>query len=199
MARDADLRCAAIAESQFGVISRAQALEAGMTGRMIRYRLTNGWTVAMPSVYALPGSVNDWAQKLKAAQLWAGNGCAVHRRSAAVIYEVAGAQGRQIEIVGPTRKRLQTGVNYTCSMLSPHEVRPYRGFIITSVERTLVDLASVWSQEQLAIGLDDVLRRRLTVASRVSSRLEDLGSEGRKGCGVLRDLLRERHGLDEFP
>jgi very-short-patch-repair endonuclease len=199
MARDADLRCAAIAESQFGVISRAQALEAGLTGRMIRYRLTNGWTVAMPSVYALPGSVNDWAQKLKAAQLWAGDGCAVHRRSAAVIYEVAGAQGRQIEIVGPTRKRLQAGVNYTCSILSPHEVRPYRGFIITSVERTLVDLASVWSQEQLAIGLDDVLRRRLTLVSRVSCLLESLGMEGRKGSGVLRRLLRERSGLDEFP
>jgi hypothetical protein len=44
-----------------------------------------------------------------------------------------------------------------------------------------------------------VLRRRLTIASRVSRRLEDLGSEGRKGCGVLRELLRERNGFDEFP
>jgi hypothetical protein len=199
MPRDADLRCAAIAGSQFGVISRVQALEAGMTARMIRYRLKNGWTVAMPCVYTLPGSIDGWGQKLKAAQLWAGDGSAVHRRSAAVIYEISGATARHIEIVGQTRKRTYEGVTYTCSSLSRHDVRPYRGFIVTSVERTLIDLASVWSQEQLAIGLDDVLRRRLTVASRISRRLEDLGSEGRKGSGVIRELLGERHGLDEFP
>jgi hypothetical protein len=69
MARDADLRCAAIAGSQFGVISRAQAMEAGTTARMIRYRLKSGWTVAMPNVYALPGSFNGWEQMLKAATL----------------------------------------------------------------------------------------------------------------------------------
>src|ERR671919_3195879 len=121
MARDADLRCAAIAESQFGVISRAQALDAGMTGRMIQYRLTSGWTRAMPNVYALPGSMNDWAQKLKAAQLWAGDGCAVHRRSAAFIHDISGATAQHIEIVGPTRKRLQRAVNYTCSILTRHD------------------------------------------------------------------------------
>jgi hypothetical protein len=166
---------------------------------MIRYRLKSGWTVAMPNVYTLPGSINGWEQMLKAAQLWAGDGSAVHRRSAAVIHEICGATARQIEIVGQSRKRTYKGVNYTCSRLTRHDLRPYRGFIVTSVERTLIDLASVWSREQLAIGLDDVLRRRLTVPSRVSRRLEDLGSEGRKGCGVLRELLRERNGLDEFP
>ena len=174
-------------------------MEAGMTARMIRYRLKSGWTVAMPGVYTLPGSIDGWEQKLKAAQLWAGDGSAVHRRSAAVIYEISGATARHIEIVGQTRKRTYEGVTYTCSSLTRHDVRPYRGFIVTSVERTLIDLASVWSQEQLAIGLDDVLRRRLTVASRISRRLEDLGSEGRKGSGVLRELLGERYGLDEFP
>jgi hypothetical protein len=174
-------------------------MEAGMTARMIRYRLKSGWMVAMPNVYALPGSFNGWEQMLKAAQLWAGDGSAVHRRSAAVIYEISGATARHIEIVGQTRKRTHACVNYTCSSLTPHDVRPYRGFTVTSVERTLIDLASVWSQEQLAIGLDDLLRRRLTVASRVSRRLEDLGTEGRKGCGVLRELLRERNGLDQLP
>jgi hypothetical protein len=174
-------------------------MEAGMTARMIRYRLKGGWTVAMPNLCTLPGSINGWEQMLKVAELWAGIGSAVHRRSAAVIYEISGATPRHIEIVGQPRKRTHGGVNHTYSSLTRHDVRPYRGFIVTSVERTLIDLASVWSQEQLAIGLDDVLRRRLTVASKVSRRLEDLGSEGRKGCGVLRELLRERNGLDEFP
>jgi hypothetical protein len=199
MARDADLRCAAIAADQFGVISRAQALEAGMTPRMIRYRLKSGWVMAMPNVYTLPGSINLWEQRLKAAQLWAGDGSAVHRRSAAVLYEISGPSTRHVEIVGSTRKRIPAGVTYRYSRLTRHDVRPYAGFIATSVERTLIDLASAWSEEQLAIGLDDALRRRLTTASRISHRLEDMGREGRKGSGVLRTLLAERSGLDEFP
>jgi hypothetical protein len=199
MARDADLRCAAIAAVQFGVISRAQTLGAGMMPRMIRYRLKSGWAMAMPNVYTLPGSMSGWGQRLKAALLWAGDGSAVHRRSAAVLFEIAERSTRHVEIVGSTRKRIHAGITYTCSRLTRHDVRPHKGFIVTSVERTLIDLASVWSEEQLAVGLDDALRRRLTVASRISRRLEELGREGRKGSGVLRKLLAERSGLDEFP
>jgi very-short-patch-repair endonuclease len=199
MARDADIRCAAIAADQFGVISRAQALQAGLTPRMIGYRLKSAWAIAMPNVYTLPGSINSWEQKLKAAQLWAGDGSAVYRRSAAVLYEIRGSSTPHVEVVGPTRKRIPAGVIYRCSRLSRHDVRPYKGFIVTSVERTLIDLASAWSEEELAIGLDDALRRRLTITSRIAHRLEDLGREGRKGSGVLRKLLVERSGLDEFP
>jgi very-short-patch-repair endonuclease len=67
------------------------------------------------------------------------------------------------------------------------------------VERTLVDLSSLIGRDQLAIALDDALRRRVTHVTRLQQRLDRFGTAGRKGAGALMKLLSERDGLAAFP
>jgi very-short-patch-repair endonuclease len=63
---------------------------------------------------------------------------------------------------------------------------------VTSVTRTLFDLAAVASREAVEVALDDALRRRLTSLKQLLMRLEDLGGKGRRGAGVVRSLLVDR-------
>jgi hypothetical protein len=53
--------------------------------------------------------------------------------------------------------------------------------------------------DQLAIALDDSLRRRVTHVTRLQQRLDRTGTVGRKGAGTLMKLLSERNGLSAFP
>ena len=70
-----DAVCAAIAEKQFGLIARDQAVQTGMSERAIGRRLANGrWLQVLPGVYRLAGAPTSWEQSVKAATLWGGNG-----------------------------------------------------------------------------------------------------------------------------
>jgi hypothetical protein len=63
-----DAACAAIMQSQFGLIHESQALTAGMTRRMIRYRIRSGrWDVLHPVVFRLAGTPTSREQRVMAA------------------------------------------------------------------------------------------------------------------------------------
>jgi len=63
---------------------------------------------------------------------------------------------------------------------------------VTSPIRTLIDLAGVLTEEALEVVLEEALRRRLLTERGVRERLIALGTSGRKGAGVLVDLLEIR-------
>src|SRR5260370_40208821 len=90
-----DRACAEIAEKQFGLISRDQAIGTGMSERAIGRRLGAGrWRQVLPGVYRLAGAPASWEQALKAATLWGGEGCVVAHRAVAALHGLAGV-GRQ--------------------------------------------------------------------------------------------------------
>src|SRR5260370_19395968 len=63
-----DRACAEIAEKQFGLISRDQAIGTGMSERAIGRRLGGGrGRQVLPGVYRLAGAPASWEQSLKAA------------------------------------------------------------------------------------------------------------------------------------
>jgi hypothetical protein len=71
---DRDERVALLAETQYGLFSRAQALAAGHTQGTIRRRLHSGrWTNhSYYDVFGLTGVSHRREQDLMAAHLWAG-------------------------------------------------------------------------------------------------------------------------------
>ncbi len=69
-----------IAVRQHGLITRGQALEAGLTARMIEGRLRSGaWTAVHKTVYRLGGSPVTWHQRVMAACLATEGGAAPGR------------------------------------------------------------------------------------------------------------------------
>lgn len=71
-------------DSQFGVISRKQALALGISRTEIETKLKKEiWVPVLPGIYKVGGSPATREQRLMAAVLWAGDGAVVSHRSAA--------------------------------------------------------------------------------------------------------------------
>jgi very-short-patch-repair endonuclease len=66
------------------------------------------------------------------------------------------------------------------------------GIAVTSVTRTLIDLAGFLPLDLLELSIEDAFHRGLTSPLRLEQRLERLAGQGRTGSGRLRALLTER-------
>jgi len=67
-----------------------------------------------------------------------------------------------------------------------------KGIPVTSIERTLLDLAGILRFGELARVLDEALRQRLTSIRKIRLLLAEIGTRGRKHVGWLMKLLDER-------
>jgi hypothetical protein len=91
---------------QQGVLSRSQALEAGLGRGAIQHRLDSGeWQRLHPGVYRMRGASPSWEQKLMAATLWAGPESAVSHRSAAALWKLDGIDADGLVEITTARSR----------------------------------------------------------------------------------------------
>ncbi len=133
--------CTAIAARQFGLITRAQALRAGVMPDGIKARLCSGrWLHSLPGLYAVAGSPATWEQRAVAAQLWAGPGAALSHLTAAAIWGLRDARPLVIDVV--THRNIRaSGVRVHRSPIASNDIARAGAFIVTSRDRTLIDLA----------------------------------------------------------
>jgi very-short-patch-repair endonuclease len=187
---DPDVTCAAIGERQFGLVARGQALEAGMSPDAIKRRLRSGrWKKLLPGVYLIAGISITWATRMMAAVLWAGDRSAASHRAAAHVLELDGFDNAPIEVSLPFRKSTEGVVIHYAMDLPPRDITVVRGIPITNVHRTLIDLGDVCSPQHVEDALDSALRRGLTSAGYLAKQLERIGTHGRKGASLLKELL----------
>ena len=176
-------------DRQFGVISRKQALAAGLTRTQIQTKLRKEiWKMVLPGIYKVGGSPATREQKLMAAILWAGDGAVVSHRSSGWVWGLEGEFEDVIEIICPKDKRAPSGVIVHKRKLASSEWTHFGALPITTVTRTLFDLASVIPIEDLLIARDDALRRRLTSWRQLHAQLDKTG-QGQAGAKVFRVAL----------
>jgi hypothetical protein len=72
------------------------------------------------------------------------------------------------------------------------------GFPVTTLVRTLVDLASVLDDKELEIALESAIRRNVDLGW-LRRRIAQLGTRGRAGAQRLDVMAGERYGRDESP
>ncbi len=185
-----------MAAEQHGVISREQALAAGMSRRAVEHRVATGrWRAIHRGVYVPRAVPPSWHQRLLAAVLRGGpRACASHR-SAAVLWELDGIEERVIEISVPTAHRIR-GATVHRRPWDEAGFEVVDGIRVTRIERTIVDLAGVVSPERAALAPDDALRRALTTPSKLGEAIEALGSRGRAGLASLRNIVARRDARD---
>ena len=176
-------------DAQFGVISRKQALAAGLSRSEIETKLRKElWTAVAPAVYKVGGSPTTREQRFMAAILWAGDGAVVSHRSAACLWGLEGEFDDVVEIICPTDKRPPAGVTVHYRRLASNE-STYLGVLpVTTATRTLFDLASVIPVDDLLVARDDALRRRLTTWRRLRAQL-DKAARGQAGTRTFRATL----------
>jgi hypothetical protein len=76
--------------------------------------------------------------------------------------------------------------------LTPDDITVVRSIPVTTVERTLFDLAAVCGARTVDLAIDNAIRRDLTDFEGLLALLQRVGKRGRRGTKKFRHLLAER-------
>lgn len=156
---------------QFGLVTRAQARQAGLTDRQIDHRLRTGhWLRVVPRIYRHGAWPATFEQRALAACLALDDAVASHR-TAAVLEGVHGGRPANVEV------SVLAGRGHRSPIATVHQVRHLpeadrvvvRGVPCTSVARTIVDLAPRLSPPQLEEAVDRAVVQRRSRSRRSGS------------------------------
>ena len=178
-----------LAQRQYGVVSRSQAIRAGLSPDMIKFRVSSGrWQQLHLGVYATFSGIPGRGARLWAAVLAAGPGAVLSYQTAAELHGLADKPADLIHVSVPRQRHL-VAAEGVCLHRSDRVVgaiqngaRPPR----TTVEETVLDLT------QAARSFDDVcgwvtraIARELTDEARLQAAM------------TKRERLRWRANLHE--
>lgn len=191
-----DARIAELAAAQFNRVSRAQLAALGLTGHAVAHRVAAGrLLIVEQGVFALPPVLahDDWGRWMGATLTAPGS--RLSRVSAAAAWGLWN-QPRTVETVtrpGSGGPRRFGGVLVFRSATLDGECTILRGIPITTVPRTLVDLALQLSDRALARALREAVRLGLTTLREVA---DCLGRHrGGRGTGPLGAAVARYSGL----
>jgi very-short-patch-repair endonuclease len=186
--RGADATIANLAESQHGVVSRRQLLEFGLGRRAIGHRLERGRLhMVHRGVYAVGHRILSRDGRWMAAVLAAGADAVLSHRSAAALWGLRETAAARVDVTVPRWSRPRASIRTHQAALAADEITVSRGIPVTTPPRTLLDLASVVSAQQLERAVSESEVLRLTDALS----LADLVARhcGRPGVPVIRRVL----------
>ncbi len=183
-----DRAIARVAEAQHGVVARRQLTGLGLGDDAIDYRLAVGrlWIV-MPRVYAVGQRRLPPLSRSMAAVLSSGIGAALSHRSAAALWGIRALGGNPIHVTAPSKSRSTKLVRRHCVVLPSDEVTIHEGIPVTTMPRTVLDLASTSSVDEVEVAIRQIEFLRLY--DRLS--LPDLIERypGRRGTARVRVAL----------
>lgn len=193
---DREYRVLRLAARQQGVISRAQALAEGMTERMIDGRLGRGaWSRLFPGVYRLEGAPRSWLQTVTAAASWAGRGAALSHQTAAALWGLARfGEAEPIHVTVGCFLPPPKGLITHQSKLTSRDVVVRRGFRVTSVFRTVLDLAATEPEAAVEAAVDSALAKKLMRTEELRRFVDR--HRGHRGIRLLKRLLERYEGGD---
>lgn len=160
---EADVAVAALAEKQYGVVTRKQLLEIGLSPAAIKRRLTGGWLHPVHrGVYRVGHTAPLPYAREAAAILACGERAVGSHQCAAFLWALAPAAPAAVDVTVPTTgRRKRHGIRIHRSSLSWAEVTTCRGLPVTTPARTLADLSRSPSTALLERAVEDARRRRL--------------------------------------
>ena len=187
-----DARIAAIAARQHSLITIAQlhALgisDAAITGRVARgalFRRYRGvYIVGQPTL----SPEGEWL----AAVLAAGPGAALSHRPAGKLHGISRFHPPRIAVVSVQQRRPKGVEVHRVRGLDPRDVTTHRGIPVTTVHRTLVDLADDLTPHQLANVIHEAAYRGRFVEAAVRDSMGRVF--GRRKLGVLERAIELHH------
>jgi len=184
-----------VASRQYGLVSRQQARETGLSRTQIWWLLARGSLIrVLPSVYQAAAAPETWPQPLMAASLWAKGKAVVSRQAAAALWEFENYWRNRVELSGLSVLSSPPGVDYhRVRRLAPADITVRRGIRVTSVARTILDLAALVSPQTLERTLDEALRKQMVTLKALRYCIDRNGRRGRDGVGHLEMLMAERY------
>jgi hypothetical protein len=188
---DRELRLAALARAQHGVVSAEQLLALGFSRGAIQHRVrTLRWAPVHRGVYAVGPAPLSADGRAMAAVLACGAGAVLSHRSAAILLGLLGGGQARWEVTTPLAgggRRGPSAVHLRRTRrLDRRDVTSVRGIPVTTVPRTLIDLADSAPRLVPKAVHEAEVRRLLDVAA-VRAALQR--TPGRRGAAVLLSAL----------
>jgi hypothetical protein len=181
-----------LATAQGGVVARWQLIPLGVTPHAIKSWLRSGRLHCLfRGVYALGHRAITPKGHVLAPVLAYGDGAVLSHRSAADWWGFSRTSRRPVDVTVPGRTRTgQRGIDlHLARSLDPRDVTAFEGVPITTVARTLLDLAEVVPRRKLKAAVEEADRRGDYDGLAVKELLAR--SPGRHGLKPLSDLLSD--------
>lgn len=179
---------ARIASGSHGVVSRRELLDAGVSPPRIRRRIEKKTLIAVHrGVYRVGHQAPSREALYMAATKACGDRSALCGRAAAHLWGLIKGSPPRPEVLAPVMRRVSGVLTHRAYGLRGLELARWRGIPLTSVARTLVDLAFSLSEPALARACHEAEVIHDTTPSQVEEVLALRSST--RGIGALRRLL----------
>lgn len=179
------------------LVGLEQVRAAGLTSRQWVRRVAAGeWAMMLPGIWRHAATPETWELRVRAGSRWLGGRGAVVGRSAARWWALDGfTTDDTVEFVVPRERRSKGGpATHTSKDWLRADFLVHRGIQVTTVTRTLLDLAGFGaSARELEQAIDSGVRSRWTSIPTLTRRMAAAGPRQR-GIAVLRELLLDSGG-----
>lgn len=184
-----------LSATQGGAIRAVQALACGMTIDQVRYRVRIGrWSKLGRGAYLITPmrSVQDHLRAAVASL----PGAVVSHESAAEFHGLSYVQTGLATVLvhSQTTHEFPGVIVRRCHDLLPEDTEPLQGLPVTTVPRTIVDLAAIVSARNLEAVLDDAVAAQKVSMEAVAEVAAAVGRSGKPGTRKLREVLDSRLG-----
>ncbi|HEV7774936.1 MAG TPA: DUF559 domain-containing protein [Conexibacter sp.] len=188
-----DCAIAALAARQWGVVARGELLDAGLSRKIVANRVRSGHLLRLhPGVYAVGHARLRREGRWLAAVLAVGPGAVLSHRDAAGLHDLRPANHRLIDVTATTDRRSTARIRiHRTRSLVAQDITTVHGIPVTTVARTLVDLAGTVPRDHLTRAVKEAERRRNFDLKAVEATLAR--TRGRRGPGhrALREAIAE--------
>ena len=190
--RNADQVAAELGSLQCGVFARWQLHPRGVTDGHVKPRLSTGrWVRHGPGVYGLPGIAPSFAQRCWIAWLGVGPGAIVSHEAAAQLHGVPNVIRGRVTLITPHsgQCRIPGAFVHQISDVLPEHRTSISGLAVTTVPRTVVDLAGVVHPARLRHIVEDTKHAGLTDYTAIGECLTSVARRGKPGVRSLTRVL----------
>ena len=180
-----DRRVAELAARQWGVISSGQLRALGVEAREVGHRVSVGRLHRLHrGVYAVGHERLGREGRYLAAVLACGKRAVLSHRSAAAWWDLLQTAQTQVDVTSPHGRHAIAGVRrHQARSLAAQDTTAYRGIPITSIARTLLDLAATVRPDRLERALAQAQRLQLYDHAAIADVLSR--SNGHRGRAAL--------------
>jgi predicted transcriptional regulator of viral defense system len=164
---------ARIAGGAHGVVTWRQLVAADVTPAQIKHRLRTGALIReYPGVYRVGHRAPSVEARYLAAVRACGQGALLSGRAAAHLLGLLKGDAPRPEVIAPTWRRVRGITTHRARQIDPRDATTLRRIPVTTVARTLVDLAAVLDPESLARACHEAGVHHRTTPARVAAVLE---------------------------
>ncbi len=152
------------------MVTRQQLVGLGLTAKAIDSRLSSGRLLPLHrGVYAVGHRPPSPHASAMAAVLACGPGAALSHRWAAGLWGIERMPSGPVDVTAP-KERQHRGIRVRCSRtLTPHDITRHYGIPVTTLARTLLDLADVLTDRRLARAVNEARLKQRSVLNQLQA------------------------------